>query len=320
MILDYFTYTIHERASKMKKQADCGTAYILAAGSCWGFIGLFVKNLYSLGLSPYETVFYRMFLGSVFLGFLILIKPSTSFKIKTKTLFKTMAIGMVSQMLFNYFYFRSIEVNSLSLAVILMYTAPVFSTVTARFIYGESFSPKKIAALLSCLAGCFLTVTGGQLTVGNINFTGILLGLLSGFCFAMFPIISKSIPPGNNPYTLTFYSMLFGSIFFFPVACLNDALLFTVSPGIFFYLALLVTASTSLPYIFYYTGMGSGIEASKAGVVSTIEVAVAILVSLVFFKEIINIVQFFGILLVFASIFMLNTREMTLFRIGKIQK
>lgn len=303
-----------------KNLSSCGTIYILAAGTCWGFIGLFVKNIYRLGLTPYETVFYRMFLGAVFLGIVILAKPSAGFKISSKTLFKTMAIGLVSQMFFNYFYFRSIEVNPLSLAVILMYTAPVFAAVTARFVYGELLTPGKIMALFCCLGGCFLTVTGGRPLMGNLDLSGILFGLLSGFCYAMFPIISKSIPQGNNPYTLTFYSMLFGSIFFLPVAYFNDALIFTVSAGKIFYLALLVTASTALPYIFYYTGMGKGIEASKAGVVSTIEVAVAVMVSVVFFRETVDLIQLIGILMVFVSIFMLNAKKMHLPILGKMQK
>ena len=302
-----------------KNLSSCGTIYILAAGTCWGFIGLFVKNIYRLGLTPYETVFYRMFLGAVFLGIVILAKPSAGFKISSKTLFKTMAIGLVSQMFFNYFYFRSIEVNPLSLAVILMYTAPVFAAVTARFVYGELLTPGKIMALFCCLGGCFLTVTGGRPLMGNLDLSGILFGLLSGFCYAMFPIISKSIPQGNNPYTLTFYSMLFGSIFFLPVAYFNDALIFTVSAGKIFYLALLVTASTALPYIFYYTGMGKGIEASKAGVVSTIEVAVAVMVSVVFFRETVDLIQLIGILMVFVSIFMLNAKKMHLPILGKMQ-
>ncbi len=147
--------------------------------------------------------------------------------------------------------------------------------------------------------------------MGNLDLSGILFGLLSGFCYAMFPIISKSIPQGN-PYTLTFYSMLFGSIFFLPVAYLNDALVFTVSSGKIFYLTLLVTVSTVLPYIFYYTGMGKGIEASKAGVVSSIEVAVAVVLSLVFFRENIGIVQLIGILLVLVSILMLSAKKTAL--------
>ncbi|PLX34696.1 MAG: hypothetical protein C0604_01135 [Clostridiales bacterium] len=302
-----------------KNLSSCGTIHILAAGTCWGFIGLFVKNIYRLGLTPYETVFYRMFLGAVFLGIVILAKPSAGFRISSKALFKTMAIGLVSQMFFNYFYFRSIEVNPLSLAVILMYTAPVFAAVTARFVYGELLTPGKIMALFFCLVGCFLTVTGGRPVMGDLDLSGILFGLLSGFCYAMFPIISKSIPQGNNPYTLTFYSMLFGSIFFLPVAYFNDAMIFTVSSGKIFYLALLVTVSTALPYIFYYTGMGKGIEASKAGVVSTIEVAVAVVVSVVFFRETVDLIQLIGILMVFVSIFMLNAKKIHLPVIGQKQ-
>ncbi|MBK5252639.1 MAG: EamA family transporter [Peptostreptococcaceae bacterium] len=304
----------------MKNPSRNGSFYIILAGSCWGFIGLFVKNLYKLGLTPYETVFYRMLIGTAFLALVIMFKPSAGFKIGRNALSKTLAIGLISQMLFNYSYFKSIDMNPLSLAVILMYTSPVFAIILARILYKESLSPKKIVALICCLGGCFFTVTGGNLILSNLSLSGILFGLLSGLSYAMFPIISKSIPSGTSPYTLTFYSMLFGCIFFIPVAYFNNALTFSVSTGKILNLALLASVSTALPYIFYYTGMSKGIEASKAGVISSIEVAVAIIVSIVFFRESLNAVQFMGIILVCLSIFILSTKKRPVFPVLKEPK
>jgi drug/metabolite transporter (DMT)-like permease len=136
----------------------------------------------------------------------------------------------------------------------------------------------------------------------------------------MFPIISKSIPSGTSPYTLTFYSMFFGCIFFLPIAYFNNALTFSVSSGKILNLALLASVSTALPYIFYYTGMSKGIEASKAGVISSIEVAVAIIVSIVFFSESLNIVQFMGIMLVSISIVILSSKKRPVFPVLKKPK
>ena len=309
-----------ERIKTMKNPSLSGSFYIILAGTCWGFIGLFVKNAYKLGLTPYETVFYRMLIGAVFLALVIIVKPSAGFKISRNALSKTLAIGLISQMLFNYSYFKSIEINPLSLAVILMYTAPVFAIVLARIVYKELLSTKKIIALICCLVGCFFTVTGGHLILGKLSISGIMFGLLSGLCYAMFPIISKSIPSGTSPYTLTFYSMLFGCIFFIPIAYANNALTFSVTSGKILNLALLASVSTALPYIFYYTGMSKGIEASKAGVISSIEVAVAIILSIVFFSESLNIFQFIGIALVCMSIFILSTKKRPIFPILKEQK
>ncbi len=304
----------------MKTTSGSGSSYILLAGTCWGFIGLFVKNAYNLGLTPYETVFYRMLMGTAFIALFILFKPSEGFKINKNALSKTLAIGILSQMLFNYFYFKSIEINPLSLAVILLYTSPIFAIILARILYKELLSPKKIIALVCCLGGCFFTVTGGHLILGNFSISGILFGLLSGFCYAMFPIISKSIPSGTSPYTLAFYSMLFGCVSFLPIAYFNNALTFSVSTGKILNLTLLASVSTALPYIFYYTGMSKGIEASKAGVISSIEVAVAIIVSIVFFRESLSIVQFMGIMLVCMSIFLLSSKKRSVFPVKKIPK
>jgi drug/metabolite transporter (DMT)-like permease len=63
--------------------------------------------------------------------------------------------------------------------------------------------------------------------------------------------------------------------------------------------------------------MSKGIEASKAGVISSIEVAVAIIVSIVFFRENLNAVQFMGIILVCLSIFILSTKKRPVFPVLK---
>lgn len=297
----------------MRTQSDIGTLYILAAGICWGFIGLFVKNLYRLGLTPPQIVFYRMLLGTLMLTFFMLIKNPALFKITRKTLGTSILIGLICQMLFNFSYFKSIELNSLSTAAILMYTAPALAAVIARVVYRELLTPRKIVAIAICLSGCFLTVTGGHISLGALNPAGILFGISSGIAYAMFPIFGRSVSTGNSPLALTFYSMLFGTLFFFPLAAAQNAVFFEVSFQRLGNLGLLALVSTVLPYIFYYTGMSKGIEASKAGIISSVEVAVAVLLSLAVFGEELADAKMAGILLVFLSIFILQTNMKLIF-------
>lgn len=122
----------------------------------------------------------------------------------------------------------------------------------------------------------------------------------------MFPVIGKVISGKHSPLTLTFYSMLFGTLLFAPLAQARQAIFFKASLQAWGYLAMLALVSTVLPYIFYYMGMGRGVEASQAGVVSSVEVAVGIGVSVLFFGESLLYLQLFGIVLVFLSILLLQ--------------
>lgn len=290
----------------MKRLSDSGMLHILASGICWGFIGFFVKNVYALGLTPYQAVFYRMLLGALLLALFMMIKSPSLFRLDWKPLAMTALMGLVCQALFNYAYFQSIELNTLSAAVVLMYTAPVFAALTARLVYGELLTRAKLSAVALCLAGSYFTVTGGAVDWSVLNLTGLLFGLLSGFTYAMFPVIGKVISGKHSPLTLTFYSMLFGTLLFAPLAQARQAIFFKASLQAWGYLAMLALVSTVLPYIFYYMGMGRGVEASQAGVVSSVEVAVGIGVSVLFFGESLLYLQLFGIVLVFLSILLLQ--------------
>jgi drug/metabolite transporter (DMT)-like permease len=60
--------------------------------------------------------------------------------------------------------------------------------------------------------------------------------------------------------------------------------------------------STVIAYGFYITGLSYGIEASKAGIISTLEVVVSVILSYLVFKEALWGWKLVGILMVVSSV------------------
>lgn len=73
-------------------------------------------------------------------------------------------------------------------------------------------------------------------------------------------------------------------------------------PMIWFYVLSLSIISTIFAYIFYIGGLSTGIEASKAGIISTIEVVMSVMVSYLFFHEQLWGWKLAGILMVIGSV------------------
>jgi drug/metabolite transporter (DMT)-like permease len=63
-----------------------GYLLIALAGCFWGTIGLFAKILFSYNLTPQLAVFCRLFMGSIFLCIIILIKDKRLFGIDKRGL------------------------------------------------------------------------------------------------------------------------------------------------------------------------------------------------------------------------------------------
>jgi len=275
---------------------------IATAGGLWGSVGFFVKNLLDAQLPLSTIIFWRMFFAFIILFLYLYFTDKSKLKIDREILKYVIAIGLISQCLFNISYFTAIRITSIATAVTLLYTAPIFIALMARIFFRELFTANKIIALLLCVTGCFFTVTGGSWETLQLNSSGILAGLAAGLTFGSLTILSKPIANKCHPYTIVFYSIGFGLLFYLPFS--QPMILFQQGSGtmIWFYMLSLSIISTIFAYLFYIGGLSMGIEASKAGIISTIEVVVAVIVSYLFFNEQLAGWKLLGILLVIGSV------------------
>ena len=275
---------------------------IATAGCLWGSVGFFVKNLLDAQLPLSTIIFWRMFFAFIILFLYLYFTDKSKLKIDREILKTVIAIGLISQCLFNISYFTAIRITSIATAVTLLYTAPIFIALMARIFFRELLTANKIIALLLCVTGCFFTVTGGSWETLQLNSSGILAGLAAGLTFGSLTILSKPIANKCHPYTIVFYSIGFGLLFYSPFS--RPMILIQQSSGtmIWFYMLSLSIVSTIFAYLFYIGGLSMGIEASKAGIISTIEVVVAVFMSYLFFNEQLAGWKLLGILLVIGSV------------------
>lgn len=279
-----------------------GYLFIAISSGFFGLAGIFVENLSHHGIPTPIMGFYRPFIAFITFLFLLLPRHKAYLKVDFNTLKYIALLGFISQTLFNQFYYGTIQRTTISTAVVLLYTSPIFVMVIARFLYREMLTPSKIAALILSILGCFLTITGGSVEVLKLNGTGILLGLASGLAISFLPLISKNLVHRTHPLTIACYTMGFGALF--SLLFFNPQKLLPMSYDIKVWgnLIALGVLSNALAYLFYTKGMSMDIQSSKASIVNTVEVPVAVLTSYLFFGEQIWGLKLFGILLVLLSV------------------
>jgi len=278
---------------------------VIIGAALWGIIGIFVKELYILGLSTMQIVAVRTISATIILICYVYIKDKKLLVIKIKDLHYFISSGILSIVFFSWCYFSTINTTSLSIAVILLYTAPAFVTVISKFAFGETFTKKKIISLLLTFLGIILiTNQTGEKTVA-IPLLAVITGLGSGFGYAMYSIIGKYALKKYKSLTFVTYTFITGSVFVIPV-------LFTINPEIVeinFHLieqiVLLGLFPTALAYIMYTIGLNN-LEASKASITATIEPVVATMVGVLMFKEILLVTQYIGISLILFSIILIQ--------------
>ncbi len=275
---------------------------IFLAGILWGGIGLFVKELTAYGASPDVICVMRM--SSAFVIMLVIALAKHGKRViltDKKALFFCALLGIVSNGLFNIFYTASIRINGMGIASVLMYTAPVFTAIASRIIFHEKFSALKIFALMLNIAGCILTVTGGNLSISALNLTGLLMGLGSGFGYGMAAVFGRLAGSRTDSIITSMYSYLFASIFLCAVLRPDVAPVVGNAKilGWGFMYGLIPTA---LAYLIYYDAVSKIHDTSRVPVIASIEPVTAVLIGMVLYGEKLGVGNCAGFVVVLVSI------------------
>lgn len=290
------------------QKAVKGTLCAMLAGIVWGTMSIFVENLKGIGVSTMSIVFLRTTITAVFLGVCLSIFKPSLLKIKLKDIWIFLGNGILSLVFFTFCYFNAIVKSSAAIAAVLLYTAPVFVMLLSLFFFKERLTKLKLLACGIAILGCVLT-SGLFESKSAISIEGILFGLASGFCYALYSIFTgAAIKKGYSSLTIIFYSFLFACLASMPLADLKNTLpvilsswspiLYTLGMGV-------VTAI--IPYFLYTTALNN-IEASKASIIASIELVVASLVGYLCFGQGLSFISILGIILVLLSIVILNVK------------
>lgn len=278
--------------------------YVVLAAILWGIIGIFTRVLSVAGLSSLQTAAIRSTLSAFILFLFVFFKDKSLLKIKFKDIWMFIGTGIFSLTFFNLCYFSAINMLELSLASILLYTAPCFVMIMSAFVFKEKITKGKMLAFVLAFAGCAL-ISGFS---GTFNVKGIILGIFAGFGYALYSIFARIALNKYNTYTITFYTFLMSSLVLLPFCQIGNVVILLSDFGVFFWAALLSVVSTVLPYILYTEGL-KNISATKASIIAFIEPITATITGIVMFNESITIAIIIGMLLVLTSIIKISSNN-----------
>jgi RarD protein len=285
----------------MEKKSSLKAYIITMTGAlCWGLIGLFIAPLYARGFTAWDVVAIRGVFTFVILFLFMAIFYRDQLRTRLRDHIFFASAGIFSIALFNFFYFEVFSQSSLSLAVTLLYTGPLFVTILSRLFFKEPLTIRKGWALALAVTGCAFVV--GLLPFGQqgIPMHTLLMGVLSGFCYALYSIFSKPITKRYSALTITTYTFLYTSIFMLLTSDIIRKTNQFQHKDVWVSAVLLALVATVGGFVFYTSGL-KHLEASKASILATIEPIIAVLTGVLFLGEHLGGWQVLGIALVMYS-------------------
>ena len=287
------------------------TFLVILAGVSWGLLGIFLRQLTAARLSALDICALRALGTALLLGIALAACRPRLLRIRLRDLWCFAGGGCVSVLLFTYCYFLTLQRTSIGVAVILLYTSPVFVALLSWLFFREPLTRQKSLAILLMMVGCALVsgLADGRPTLSPL---GLLTGLASGLCYALYSIFGRCAQRrGYSTATITFWNFLAAAI----ASCalprwrlVADA--FADRPELWLWTAALVVLSTILPYCCYTAGLAR-MEASRAAVLVAVEPVVATLAGIFLYHERLSPAVCCGILLVLAAIFVLQWAQIS---------
>ncbi len=275
--------------------------YIAVAAILWGMISVFVSYLYDLGFTSTQIVTVRALSATFFLGLYAIAKNGAVPKVRLKDSPYFIGTGVISVAFFNWCMFSAIRETTVSVATILLYTAPAFVVLLSRLIFNEALTSRKVLALILTLSGCTLVVGVLSESATIVSGYGMMLGLGSGFFYALYSIFGKYALQKYDSLTVSLYTFIFAALAITPFSAIWEAAPLFTNMEAWLYITGLGFFSTTLAYLLYTKGL-QHIEASRASIIATIEPVVAALVGWLVFSEQLDTWQYTGVVLVLTAI------------------
>jgi len=286
-----------------------GTAYIAAAAGFFAINASVSKAVLESGVTPEQLTVMRSIGATIVLGIVVAVVDRRRLRIRWSEIPQLVAYGVVGIALVQWLYFVAIDRLSVSLALLLEFTAPVLVALWARFALGEAVRARVWAALVLALAGLAMVaqVWSG---FGTLDVLGVAAGLAAAVSLAAYWLIGeRAVTKGavRDPISLTFWGFVFASIVL--LAVMPDRFggfrrldqdtsllgaLDTWRAPVWVLVVVVVTLGTVTPFVLEVTALRH-MSATRVGLVAMLEPVLATIVAWLWLEQVLSTWQAIGV-------------------------
>lgn len=277
----------------------------------FGSSGIFVRTLTQNGIDQTTLLFLRFSIAVVPILIAILLTDKELFRIELSDipLFLVCSICIVG---LNLCYNQSMNTVPLSLAAVLLSTAPIFVLIFAYALFREKITSRKIICIILAILGCILMTGVMEYDMAQIPLFGILSGIGAALFWAVYLMASKkSIENGKHTFTILFYCVIFITLALLPFTSFTQISAFiTPHPtSSIIFLIIHSTFSFALPYILSTVSLNYIDSGVSSIFLSGAEPLAALIFGILIYSEIPTILMLCGFILTVIAMIMLSRAD-----------
>lgn len=286
-----------------------GYALILIAATLWSTLGIIFKALINdHGLSRITIAFFRASISAAILFAVLALRRPGLLRITRRDLALFVAFGLFGIAAFYVCYITAIDLTGVSVAAVLLYTAPAWVAAISALFLGEPMTTSKLVAVAIAMIGCALVARVHDVHSLRLNLWGLLAGLGAGLSYALYSVFNKVGVRRYDGWTVLAYGLLFGTVFLIPLQSPQWIIAALRQPGADAWLLAMALGPTLGAGLAFNAGLRY-IPVSNASVVATLEPVSASLLALFFLGERLDLAQLVGGVLILAAVISLTRRQ-----------
>lgn len=252
-----------------------GLLAVHSAVFIFGLTALFSKFI---DLPAVDITFLRSVFAFIAIGIFIRLKGESLLLQSTRSYFIALLLGIL---LASHWvtYFHAMQVSSVAVGVISLYTFPVITVFLEPLFHGERPHLKDILSALAVFLGIYLMVP--EFSYDNATFQGIFWGVFSAFLFAMRNIIQGRFFNDHSARHALFYQTITVTVVLVPFSAAQVP---HVTPWDWQLLLLLGVLFTALPHTLFAHSL-LHLKAKTASLVACTQVVYATLFAAILLHE-----------------------------------
>jgi drug/metabolite transporter (DMT)-like permease len=200
-----------------------GYAFALGSAALLSTTAIFIRHLtLAYELPALVLAFWRdVFVVLSLLPVLGLLRPKL-LRLRRRDLMFALLYGLVLA-IFNGMWILSVALNGAAVSTVLVYSSAAFTAILGWWFLKERLDWARLLAVGLSIAGCVMVSRALDPAAWTANLAGILTGILSGLCYAIYSLMGRSASQRDmNPWTTLLYTFGFAAVIL---------LLFNLPPG-----------------------------------------------------------------------------------------
>jgi len=236
----------------------------------------------------------------VLAALLLLTRGTKGVAMTARDALRCMVLGVLGVAGSNFFYYYAISVTSVSIAIIVQYTAPVWILLYMVARRYQHLTLARVAAVAAALSGIVLVIGIRDIQNGHLAWTGVVASLLAAFSFSFYNIYGRRLLAAHDRWQVIAYALLGASVFWIVINPPWKIVAAQYSAAQWIFLFGFAFSSMLVPFSFYYAGLRY-LDPTRAVVTSCLEPVFTILIAATFLSERLGALQIVGIGLVLAA-------------------